>query len=135
MKVVLLAAGSGDGFFCRANGSTDWVEDESFLEKVAAEFSCVAMGHKTYKEYGEPAFEGVQHIVLSHEMSGDSRYKNVHFVGGPAEAVKKAKALSFKKLLVVGGGQCNGAFAAAKLLDAIWLDEHPVRLGKGIKLF
>ncbi|MBI4034438.1 dihydrofolate reductase family protein [Candidatus Saccharibacteria bacterium] len=137
MKVVMLAAVSADGFIATNEGNSNWAKDGELFEATSKNFGCLALGHTTYKQYKSTIYpiQGVQHLVLSHEMSGDSGYKNVHFVGGPAEAVKKAKELGFKKLLVAGGGQCNGAFVAAKLIDAIWLDEHTVRLGKGIKLF
>jgi dihydrofolate reductase len=129
-----LAAVTVDGFIARDNGDTDWVKDDELLEKTAKEFGCAVMGHNTYKEYRGPAFEGVQHLVLAKDAGLDVKYPNVTYVSSPAQAVQKAKDLDFKKLLIIGGGKCNGSFAAAGLLNEIWLDIHPLVLGEGIKL-
>lgn len=132
--MVLFAAISVDGFIARMNGDTDWVKDDVLLEKTATEFGCVVMGHKTFEEYKKPPFEGVQHLVLAKNTGLDLKLASVSYVNSPENAVKKAKALGFKKLLVIGGGLCNGSFGKAGLLDEIWLDVHPILLGEGTRL-
>lgn len=134
MKVVLYAAVSVDGFIADRSGGTDWVKDDEVFEKVCKEAGCIVMGNNTFKEYGEPPFKNVQHLVLS-TKDQTSEYKNVHFVSSPNAAIQKTQELGFEKLLVIGGGQCNSSFAQNNLLNEVWLDEHPLRLGKGVGLF
>lgn len=134
MNIVLYAAVTADGFIAREDSSTDWVKDDELFEKTCREFGCVAMGHNTYKEFGKPPFEGIQYLVLAKNAGIDVNYKGVIYVSGPERAIQKAKDLGFDKLLVIGGGQCNGSFAKAGLLNEVWLDEHPLKLGSGIKL-
>jgi dihydrofolate reductase len=134
MRIVLYAAVSVDGFIADENGGTDWVKDDEFFEKTCYEFGCIVMGHKTFKEYGEPPFENVQHLVLSSNAGMDLNHSNVNYVNSPENAVKKAKELGFDKLLVIGGGKCNASFAKAGLVDELWLDIHPLILGSGVKL-
>jgi hypothetical protein len=57
MRIVLYAAVSVDGFIADENGGTDWVKDDESFENICQEFGCIVMGHKTFKEYGEPPFD------------------------------------------------------------------------------
>jgi len=137
MIIVLYAAISADGFIATKDGDSDWVKDDELFEKGVKEFGCVVLGRNTFRQYQGDIYpmEGVQHLVLTHKDAGlDTKYSSVTYVTSPENAVKKAAELGFDKLLVIGGGQCNGTFAAAGLLNEVWLDEHPLKLGSGIKL-
>jgi len=134
MKVVIYVAVSADGFIATKDGNSDWVLDDELFEKNVKDFGCIALGHNTFKQYENEIYpiDGVDHLILA--TSGESSHKNVYFVMSPEEAIKKARDLGHNKLLIVGGGKCNGSFDQAGLVDEIWLDIHPLILGNGIKL-
>ena len=137
MKIVLYAAVSADGFICTKDGDSDWVLDDELFDKTVKDFGCVVVGHNTFNQYLGDIYpiESVQHLVLNHKHAGlDVKYPNVTYVTSAEQAVKKAQELGFDKLLVIGGSQTNGSFAAAELLNEVWLDEHPLKLGEGKKL-
>jgi dihydrofolate reductase len=134
MEVTIQAAVSADGFIAKEDGGTDWVQDLELYEQMCRKYGCIAMGRTTYDEYGGPAFEGVQHIVLSRRTQ-QSAHQNVHFVQSAEQAVAKAKELGFDKLLVIGGGQTNGNFMQTGLAKRLLLNVHPLILGRGKPLF
>src|SRR5687768_8529955 len=100
MKVDLYIAASVEGFIADRYGNTAWVADEELFEATTRKYGCICMGHATYREYGGPAFEGVQHIVLAHKIPKKNKHESVHFVTNVDEAMAKARELGFKKLLV-----------------------------------
>lgn len=134
MKIVVQAAISADGFVATISGNTDWVKDLDLFEQACKQYGCVVMGSTTYSEFEGPAFDDVQHIVLSNQ-SQDPKEPNVHFVTSVDSAVSKAKQLGFDKLLIIGGGKTNGSFLKAGVVSEILLDIHPLVLGQGIKPF
>lgn len=134
MKIAIQAAISVDGFVATIDGGTNWVKDLELYEQACREYGCIAMGRTTYDEYGGPAFDGVQQIVLS-GRSHRSEYKNVYFVQSAEQALAKAKELGHDKLLVIGGSQTNGAFMRTGQVEKLLLDIHPIALGTGKKLF
>jgi len=133
MQVDIQAAVSVDGFIARENGDTDWVQDLELFEQTSREYGCIAMGRTTYDEFAGPAFDGVQHIVLSSKPQ-KSAHETVHFVQTVEQALAKAKELGFAKLLVIGGSQTNGSFMQAGVVNNLLLDIHPILLGKGKRL-
>ena len=133
LQVTIQAATSVDGFIATVDGGTDWVQDWEAYELTCREYGCIAMGRTTYDEYGGPAFDGVQHIVLS-SQARESKHDDIHFVQTVEQALAKAKELGFDKLLVIGGGQTNGAFMRAGVVQKLMLDIHPIILGQGKKL-
>jgi dihydrofolate reductase len=133
VQVTIQAAISVDGFIATPDGDTDWVKDLELYEQACREYGCMIMGRTTYDEYAGPAFDGVQHIVLTSKPQ-ESRHDNVHFVQTVEQAMAKAKELGFDKLLVIGGGQTNGSFMRAGVVGQLMLDVHPIVLGQGKKL-
>lgn len=134
MKIDIYAAVSQDGFIARKNGDTDWVKDEELFEKMCRTYGVICLGRTTFDEFGGPAVDGVQHIVLS-QGPQKSELPNVHFVKNVDEAIAKAAVLGFSHLLVIGGAKANQSFIEAGRADKLILDRHAIRLGKGIKLF
>lgn len=135
MRVDIYLAASLEGFIADAKGGTDWVADDELFEKTAREYGCICMGRTTYDEYGGPAFDGVQHIVLTKRLPRKTKYDNVHFAATPQEAMTLATQLGFNKLLVIGGARTNQAFMQAEVVQKVYADIHPILLGKGIPMF
>src|SRR5262249_29201661 len=101
----------------------------------AREYGCICMGNTTFTQYQDDGFpmDGVQNLVLS-KQSHESTYPNVHYVQTVEQATAKATELGFDKLLVIGGGQTNGAFVRAGVVQKLMVDVHPLILGQGKKL-
>lgn len=135
VTVDLYIAASIEGFIADKNGGTDWVADEVIFEQTSRKYGCICMGHTTYREYGGPAFDGVQHIVLSRKPQKKNSHESVHFVTSPQEAIAKAAELGFKKMLVIGGAQVNHAFMQAGVVRRVFVDIHPIILGEGLQMF
>ncbi|HKX73637.1 MAG TPA: NUDIX domain-containing protein [Candidatus Saccharimonadales bacterium] len=135
MKVDLYIAASVEGFIADRYGNTAWVADEELFEATARKYGCICMGHATYREYGGPAFEGVQHIVLVHKIPKKNKHESVHFVTNVDEAIAKARELGFKKLLVIGGAKTNHSFMQADVVSRVYVDIHPILLEKGLPMF
>lgn len=53
----------------------------------------------------------------------------------PQEILNLLRKKGFSETLVCGGGQINGVFAKADLIDEIYSDIEPVVLGAGCRLF
>lgn len=134
MNIDIYAAVSRDGFIARENGDTDWVKDEGLFEEMCRTYGVICLGKTTFDEFGGPAVDGVQHIVLSHKPQ-KSTHPHTYFVTNVGEAIKKAEELGFSTLLVIGGAKTNQSFIEAGRADKLILDRHAVNLGKGLKLF
>lgn len=134
MQIDVYAAISQDGFIARENGDTDWVKDEELFEQMCREYGVICLGKTTFDEFGGPAVNGIQHIVLSRTLQ-KSEHPNVHVAASVDEAITKAEELGFSRLLVIGGAKTNQSFAASGHIDKLILDKHAIALGKGIKLF
>jgi dihydrofolate reductase len=135
MKVVLYAATTVDRFIADENGNSDWVLDDELFTKTVQKAGIVALGQTTFEQYSDIyPLSGVQHLVLTKKKRLKPAPKNVHYVTTAAQALKKAKALGFKKLFVIGGGRTNGSFLAENLVDELWIDLHAYKLEKGVKL-
>jgi dihydrofolate reductase len=135
MQVAIYIAASLEGYIADAKGGTDWVADDELFEQIARTYGCICMGRNTYDEYGGPAFDGLQHIVLTKRLPKKTTFDNVHFASSPQEAIKLAKNLGFKKLLVIGGARTNQAFMQAGVVKKVYADIHPFLLKKGIPMF
>lgn len=129
---------SVDGFIATQNGDSDWVSDVDIpiFEKKIKEFGCIVVGRKTFEQYQGKLYpvKDVLNIVVTNKTSVDLA-NNVVFAKSPSEAIKLAESKGFKQILLIGGGTINGSFLKENLIDEIFLDVHPLVLGKGIKLF
>lgn len=134
MEVTITAAVSVDGFICTLDNDSDWVEDDEVFEKLVGDYSCIVLGRTTFEQYPDDyPIPEVQHFVLT---SGESKSKgNVHFVNSVEQAIQKAEELGFSKLLVIGGAKTNESFITSGKVQKLFLDIHPLALGKGKKLF
>jgi dihydrofolate reductase len=135
VQVDLYAAISLDGYIARMDGTTNWTKDDVQFEQLCREYKCIIMGRSTYDEFGGPAFDGIENLVLTHNTASHADGQGLHFVASPQEAVQLASELGFEKLLVIGGAETYAAFMQDVSVHTVSLDIHEIFLGEGLKLF
>lgn len=129
-----------DGFIADLNGECySWIsdEDEALYDEAIKAAGCALVGRKTYDQYIDdyPAKNGSTTFVYT-TRAGMQDQEKVKFVGGtPQEVLKKIEELGFSEVILSGGGELNGTFAEAGLIDEIIISIYNVTLGEGIKLF
>ena len=139
MKVILYPAITLDGFIADLNGECySWVnpEDEEDYEAAVRKARCVLYGRKTYEQYiDDPINPNVTKFVYT-TRGAQTDTDNVRFVRGtPSEVIDQIARQGFSELIISGGGEVNGTFAEAGLIDEIIISIYNVTLGEGIRLF
>jgi len=137
MKVILYSAISIDGFIAKTDGDSDWVsrEDIPFFMEEIKKAGCIVVGSKTYKQFSPDLYpvKDVFNIVLT--KAAAQKFAGATTATSPEAAIKLAAEQGFTSMLIAGGGNVNGAFYDAGLVDEIILDIHPLAIGSGIKVF
>jgi len=140
MKVILYPAVTLDGFLANLDGECySWIseEDEEFYNRAIQNAGCSLVGRRTYEQYIDdfPAENGsTTFVYTTSDMQKDQA--RVKFVRGTPEAVLQAiEAHGFSEVIVSGGGEVNGSFAKAGLVNEIIISVYGVTLGEGIPLF
>lgn len=140
MKVTMYPAITLDGFISDLNGECySWIsdEDEASYEQVVKQAGCLLIGRKTYEQYQDdyPLKSGATTFIYTHSKDYKDQDK-VKFVNGtPEEVLRQIAAQGFSEVIVGGGGEVNGAFAEAGLIDEIIISIYNVTIGEGIPLF
>lgn len=129
-----------DGFIADPDGNCyEWISeaDEALFDAAIEKAGCSLMGRKSYDQYKEfyPAKNGSTTFVYTHnpDLQDQDRVKFVR--GTPQQVLEQIQALGFSEVVLAGGGELNGSFAEAGLIDEIILSIYPVTLGEGIALF
>jgi dihydrofolate reductase len=139
MKTIMQPAISLDGFIAKLDGdSYSWVNpnDEARYQDVVERCGCVLVGRKTYEEYIDDfkAYKSVTVYVCTNSHPKDK--ESVKYISGdPQELLKTIEQDGFSEVVICGGGEINGLFASAGLVDEIVVSMQPVVLGEGIPLF
>lgn len=147
MATHFYTASSLDGFIATDDRSLEWLFAQDFdweasMPETAfvSGMGALAMGSSTYEwllrnqetwEYDQPTW------VFTHRSLPVPDAADVRFVqGAPADHFADIAASSAgKDIWVMGGGGLAGQFAAAGLLDEVWVQFAPVMLGSGQPLF
>ena len=145
-KAIYYVASSLDGFIATEDNNLDWLLQFGFdafqdhYNRFMADVGAVVMGAETYRwvraeqpeswEYTQPCW------VLSHREEARPPSGDVRFASGDVRNVfKEARdAAGERNIWVVGGGNVAAQFAAAGLLDELWVTYMPVALGSGRRL-
>lgn len=129
-----------DGFIAdKAGECYSWIsdEDEEHYEAAIKHAGCSLVGRRTYEQYKDdyPAHNGTTTFVYTHstEMQDEDTIKFVH--GTPESVIDQIQAHGFSEVILSGGGELNGLFAEAGLVDEIIISCYGVTLGEGIPLF
>lgn len=129
-----------DGFVAKPDGDCySWVNeaDEARYEDAVAKAGCVIVGRKTYEQYiaDFPSKSGAVTFVCTSNAT-DKDTEKIKFVHGTAhEIAQKIADHGFAEAIISGGGEINGLFADAGLVDEIVVSIHSTVLGSGIPLF
>lgn len=140
MKVIVYMAVSADGFVARKGDSTDFVSKNEWKHFSAAAWKAgnIVIGRRTYEVMragGEFTRLGVRRIVVVTRKGRQGTEGMIAFVSTPHGALRMLRKEGFSKALVSGGGELNGSFLRAGLVDEVVLDVMPAVLGSGVKLF
>jgi dihydrofolate reductase len=140
MKVIMHPAVTLDGFIADLNGECySWIneDDEEFYNQAIKKAGCSLVGRKTYDQYIDdyPSKNGSTTFVYttSEEQKDQDRIKFLR--GTPSEVLKQIEAQGFNEVILSGGGEINGSFAEAGLVNEIIVSNYGVTLGEGIPLF
>lgn len=140
MKVTIYPAITLDGFISGLNGECySWIndEDEASYEQTVKQAGCLLIGRKTYDQYKDdyPLKSGATTFIYTHDQ-GYKDQEKIKFVSGtPKEALEQIASNGFNEVVIGGGGEVNGAFAEAGLIDEIIISIYNVTIGEGIPLF
>lgn len=132
-----------DGFIAKLDGdSYSWVNpaDEDRYRKAVERCGCIVTGRKTFEEYREDFDNYVKKQITVFVCTSNKNVRDeahIKYLNGTAgEMADKIKNnYPFVELIVCGGGQINGLFASAGLVDEIIISIQPCVLGEGIPLF
>lgn len=139
MKVALYPAISLDGFIARKDGDSDWVteEDEVMFEEEAKKAGCIIVGRKTFKQYEGEIYpiEGVKTYIVTSTPQAFEQSDSICYVPANAQKIRDMIAADgFTNALLAGGGETNGLFAQASMIDLVIVSIYPLVLGGGIRM-
>lgn len=140
MKVIMYPAMTLDGFIADVNGKCyDWIsdKDEQSYMNLIHDAGCSLVGKKTFEQYrGDyPHANGAMTFVYTSDKSCRDEEGIAYLTGTPEEVLKAISDSGFSEVVLSGGGQLNGSFAEAGLVDEIIVSLYPLTLGGGIRLF
>jgi dihydrofolate reductase len=128
-----------DGFIADLDGECySWIndEDEAAYEAAIKTAGCDLIGRKTYEQYIDEYLKKDTTTFVYTTRTDLEDLKNIKFINGtPKEASRHIEELGFKEIILSGGGEVNGAFADAGLVNEIIISIYGITLGEGIKLF
>lgn len=140
MRLIWYPAVTLDGFIATAEGNSDWVipDDDRLFTQLVQSAGAIVMGRRTFDQYhshGNP-FPKAKTYVLTNNHHLASNDPAVAFVtGGPLEVMRRLHADGYQQAVLSGGGDTNGLFARAGLIEEAWISVYPLTLGAGIPLF
>jgi dihydrofolate reductase len=144
MPTVLYgAACSLDGFIAGEDDEVDWLRWSDDVARISGEVwsttDTVLMGRRTYEvavQNGIDAYPGVQNVVFSRTLTLATPVPDLTIVReDAAHFVRDLKERAGRGICVMGGGQLAHSLFAARLIDEVGLNIHPVLLGGGIPMF
>jgi len=127
--------GSGDAVLKLAPASAE------LLRETLPAFGAVIVGRRTFDLSGawggDPPL-GLPHFVVTHQVPAEWAKEGSPFTfvtDGVASAVQQAKRRAGEKDVSVSGASIIQQLLNARLLDEIHIDQVPVLLGEGVRLF
>ncbi len=141
MKVILYMATTPNGFIAKENGDSNWTSeaDQRRYDELSKSAGNVIIGRKTYealKAQNLFPLPGRYNVVITHQENLLTDSENVLITNKtPQEVLGHLQNKGFETAFVAGGGELNGSFMAAGLLDELYLTIEPLVFGRGLKLF
>lgn len=130
-----------NGFIAKENGDSSWTSeaDQRRYDELSQAAGNVLIGRKTYealKAQNLFPLPGRYNVVITHQENLLADSADVLITNkSPREVLDHLQAKGFETAFVAGGGELNGAFLSAGLIDELYLTVEPLVFGKGIKLF
>jgi dihydrofolate reductase len=142
-NVLYGAACSLDGFIAGEHDEVDWLHWSDDVARISGEVwsatDTVLMGRRTYEvavQNGMNAYPGVDNIVFSRTLTLSKAVPNLTIVRDDAAPfVADLKAREGRGICVMGGGRLARSLLAARLIDELGVNIHPILLGRGIPMF
>lgn len=140
MKVFLIAAVTADGFIARTNDQlSDWTssEDKKLFVRLTKEAGVMVMGSRTFATIGRALPERKTIVYTAHPEAitglDDPAIETTR--EDPKDLVTRLAAEGVNGLAICGGSQIYSLFAAAGVLEEVYLTVEPVFFGTGVTLF
>lgn len=141
-KVIYGCACSLDGYLADVNGGVDWLHFSKDVQEVMrrtwATADAVLYGRKTWEiataQPMPPGTESVRNYVFSRTLKAVGHGAEV-VKEEAGEFVRRLKAERGKDIIVMGGGNFAQSLFAAKVIDMVGLNVHPILLGRGLPVF
>lgn len=139
MRIIWYPAVSLDGYITDAKGSSDFVtpEDTRQFAKLVGQAGALIVGRRTFDQYHQPKnpFPKAKTYVVTQNHRLTSEDPAIIYVsGGPLELMRRLHQDGHAYAVLSGGGQINGLFAAANLIDEAWVSVYPLIHGAGVPL-
>jgi len=128
-----------NGIIARSNGDEDFlsvVDWENFSE-LTEKTGCLITSRKTYenvKNWNDKSFDDINAIKIVVSKKSLKLNESYLLVNSPEQAIKEAKRLSYKEVIISAGPDLIKSFMDKNLIDEIIINIDPVLVGKGIEL-
>lgn len=129
-----------NGYITYGNDNSSWVSEIDWKEFITLkrDSGFIVMGSHTYYQFADdfPQEEALN-VVMTHDPSLlINSIENVLFTDKtPGEVVQMAKDKGCNQIMLIGGMSLNTSFLKENLINEIWLDVHPLLIGKGKTVF
>lgn len=139
MRLIWYPAVSLDGLITDAQGSSDFVtaDDTKQFGRLVNQAGAIIVGRRTFDQYHQPdnPFPKAKTYVLTQNPRLASSDPAVNYIcGSPLELMRRLHTDGHAVAVLSGGGQINGLFARANLIDEAWVSLYPLILGAGTPL-
>ncbi len=136
MKITIVAAISEDGYITRGTNPNpgDWTspEDKEFYRSCLEKNNLYLMGSKTYSLAKNTLPAHAKKIVMSHNVSDQSKIPSVYFTDKSfLETIKKFSD-NYNEMLVIGGASVYHQMLEQSLINEAYLTIEPVMHRSGV---
>jgi dihydrofolate reductase len=141
MKVILYMTVTANSIIARETGEEDFFSGAGWhsFKQLSEQHGCFITGRGTYetceKYYKNYSLEDVKATRIIVSRKKNFKKNGFETARNPLDALKKARAMGLKSVVLCGGSINNSAFMKQGLIDKIILDIEPVIVGKGKTLF
>ncbi|MBP1046480.1 dihydrofolate reductase [Enterococcus sp. BWM-S5] len=147
-KIILYIAASLDGYIAEADGSIDFLTDDTSSEVEAFDsytqllerIDTVVLGRTTYDQLVNelspdqyPYEDKISYIITHRPKAGTDQL--IFTEEQPEQLIQRLKQEEGKDIWIVGGSQIIAPLIANNLIDEYVITTIPIILGKGIPLF
>lgn len=131
---------SVNGNITSGKSDSDWVDknDWKMFHKVITDSGVMIMGSETYKQFADdfPQKGALNVVVTKKKNLLEKNINGAMFTNKtPKDLVKDLSGKGYKQAALIGGETLNTSFIKENLIDEVYVDVHPILIGKGLRLF